>query len=178
MFVDVDGVLNGNGQPDDADCFWPEGHESAMRDNYLVLSRLRLDRFARMVTAHDLDIVLSTSWRLDATARAALLAAFSAVGIGARVLGDTPDLSQSSEGLYPGGVRGDEIRAWLEQLVGRRPAWVAIDDMPMATAEAEAHRPTPLMPGHLVCTDGGVGLSEADAERAGALLAEQRSAEG
>lgn len=174
VFVDVDGVLNGNGQPDDRDCFWPDGHEAAMREGYLVLSRDRLERFAQLVLAQDLDIVLSTSWRLVEPARAALLAAFAEAGIdcASRVLGDTPDLSQTSEGLYPAGVRGDELAAWLE--CHGWPPWIAIDDGPMATDEAESHRPAPLMPGHFVMTDGSEGLDEEAAQMAAALLRERR----
>ena len=146
-----------------------------MREGYLVLSRVRLNRFAELVHAHNLGIVLSTSWRLDATARAALLAAFAAVGIdcAARVLGDCPDLSQTSDGLYPAGVRGDEMASWLER--HGWPPWIAIDDMPLATPEAEAHRqrPTPLMEGHFVCTEADIGLSDEMAGVAGALLAKQ-----
>ena len=95
VFIDVDGVLNAAGQPDDADLFYPDGFEAAMRENYLVLSAERLSRFAAFVARHDCRIVLCTSWRLDVLPKAALLTAFAAHGIQRdRVLGDTPDLSQ------------------------------------------------------------------------------------
>jgi hypothetical protein len=175
VFVDVDGVLNYNSPSDDADLFWPNGWKEAMCDNCLSLSQTLLRRFAALVSAQDLEIVLSTSWRLDATARSVLLAAFAEVGIecAARVQEDTRDLSRTSQGLYPGGVRGDEIADWLER--HGWPVWIAIDDMPLGTPEAEDHRQTPLMDGHFVNTDGSVGLSEEMAMAAAALLAQQRA---
>ena len=173
IFIDVDGVLNACNQPDDSDLYFPSGREAEMRDSYLVLSATRLSRFAELVKAHDCRIVLSTSWRLMALARTVLLAAFAEHGIEARVLGDTPDLSQTSEGSYPAGVRVDEIGAWLAQ--NGDPPWIAIDDGPMGTTLAQEHLEEPLMDGHFVNTECDEGLTEEMSKAAGALLANPSS---
>lgn len=173
VFIDVDGVLNTTGELDDADCFYPYGCETVMRENCLVLSKRLLDRFAACVSIWDVQLVLSTSWRLDAQAREVLVKAFIAVGIDpARVIGDTPDLSQTSEGVYPAGVRVDEIASWLD--CHGNPPWVAIDDMPMASEQAEMHRTVSMMPGHFANTDADTGLHEDLVQIVGDLLHRQR----
>jgi hypothetical protein len=164
IFIDVDGVLNGDGQPDDTDCLYPFGHEELMRANYLVLSRQRVLRFAVLVEQSCAMVVLSSSWRLDPVPRAALLAAFEEVGIASRVHPtDTSDLVGVSDGVYPAGVRADEIQEWLERH-GNIDRWIALDDMPMAAQAPE------LLTGHFVCTEASEGLTEADAFEARSLL--------
>lgn len=46
---------------------------------------------------------------------------------------------QTSEGLYPAGIRVDEIASWLES--NGHPDWIAIDDAPMGTEQAQVQRP-------------------------------------
>ena len=181
IFIDVDGVLNASGQPDDHDLYWPAGHEASMRDNYLVLSAERLKRFAALVVEYDCHIVLSTSWRLDTLPRTVLLSAFAELGIDSHVVGDTADLSQTSEGVYPAGVRVDEICEWLDRHGSSGASWVAIDDAPMGTEVAQEHRPRAegapmVMEGHFVCTDSDEGLTEAVCHQAVQLLMAQARA--
>lgn len=133
VFLDVDGVLNDNGQPDNDDCFYPPGHEVGMRENYLVLSHVMLHRLALVVAAHNCRIVLSSSWRLNAIPRAALLAGLQAVGIDVSAQvhpTDTPDLIGMSDGVYPAGVRVDELQEWLKR--HHNPPWIALDDAPVS----------------------------------------------
>ena len=86
----------------------------------------------------------------------ALLAALAEFGVAAsRVLGSTPDLQWSSEGVWPNGTRVDEIAAWLASAPEDALPWVAIVDMELA-----AHAP-PSLADHFVLTDACDGLTEA-----------------
>jgi hypothetical protein len=166
IFLDVDGVLNSTSDADEDD-FYPESFEDRMRDNALRLSRPFLSNLADLVISTSADIVLSTSWRTDSKVAApALCAALHHHGI-ACPIGATPDLYGISEGLFPAGVRVDEITAFVaEQEYPRR--WIALDDLDLAT-----HAPSELT-GHFLLTDSESALTDGCVAEARRLLEAQQ----
>ena len=163
LFIDVDGVLNTSDtclNSDHPDRFYPEGWTGRMQSQALVLSRSRLERFAELVSALDASVCLSTSWRTDANvARPALQAALSELGVADfRLLGQTPDLHGSSDGVWPVGTRVEEISTWLAcQALERKHVplfWIAIDDMELAKHAA------PELAEHFVETECDAGLTD------------------
>ena len=65
----------------------------------------------------------------------------------------------------------DELADWLER--HGHPPWIAIDDCPMGTPEAQEHRVGTLMDGHFVNSVAEEGLSEEMYRMAEMLLAVQ-----
>lgn len=92
IFLDVDGVLNrwGSGQPFDQEL---------------------VDELSRVVRLSGASVCVSSTWRKLETHRERLFGVLE--GIGAPVVGCTPDLGAAGDdgSLYV--ERGDEIQAWL-----------------------------------------------------------------
>ena len=88
IFLDIDGVLNNYWMTSsDSDAFHPSPQwRHKMQDWNLVISRAMLLRLATLVRRHECRIVLSTSWRVEPGAVAALAASFAAVGLGESVI--------------------------------------------------------------------------------------------
>ena len=128
-----------------------------MQDWNLVISRAMLLRLATLVRRHECRIVLSTSWRVEPGAVAALAASFAAVGLGESVIiGSTPERRSRP--------RATEIEQWLTAQAQPCERWIAIDDIDLAKDAPS------LMEGRFVHTAIGEGLSDARAAYADGLL--------
>eukprot|EP00927_Polykrikos_kofoidii_P005952 TRINITY_DN12398_c0_g2_i1.p1 TRINITY_DN12398_c0_g2~~TRINITY_DN12398_c0_g2_i1.p1 ORF type:complete len:200 (+),score=41.48 TRINITY_DN12398_c0_g2_i1:147-746(+) len=144
LFLDVDGVL----------------HPYAGQEEF---SRSCMDLLAQIIKATSAEIVLSTAWRLQPTAKTLLEQQLQLAGL-PRPIGCTPEvIRHGSKKMWKFcgvqvSTRALEIEAWLSEhmhLVDF-PRWVAIDDIDMR-AELEHH---------MVLTDRTVGLTQKDAARA------------
>lgn len=158
LFLDVDGVLN-NGrildQADDRDRVWFDGQPFS-------LTSLRL--LARAVQTFSLDIVLSSSWRYNWTQRLphqiALEKALASVGLAISDI--TPEHMDMRYGL-----RGREIRAWLEQHP-ETEVFVVLDDI----------NDMPDLVPHLVLTDFEHGFTWRHVRRLKRILGKPGQAVG
>lgn len=145
VFLDIDGVLN----------------------RTVAATHIRLDEdlVARLKVLTDrtsASVVLTTFWREYTTYIAYVLSRFH---VRARVLGRTPGLASSplARGERRYASRSDEICAWLEQHAEQGFGWfVVLDDRADAGLGALAE--------HFVRTDPERGLTDADVERALAIL--------
>eukprot|EP00746_Dinoflagellata_sp_MGD_P030020 gnl/MRDRNA2_/MRDRNA2_171120_c0_seq1.p1 gnl/MRDRNA2_/MRDRNA2_171120_c0~~gnl/MRDRNA2_/MRDRNA2_171120_c0_seq1.p1 ORF type:complete len:279 (+),score=62.54 gnl/MRDRNA2_/MRDRNA2_171120_c0_seq1:97-933(+) len=142
IFLDVDGVLN-----------HPKAINAPRR-----LDPAKLQLLASLVKRTGAAIVLSTTWRVNALSKLALIDSLCEVGLFEDcIVGETPDITQHE--------RTREISAWLDD---HPPAsssrWVALDDLELGYENPK------LMSGHFVCVDSAIGLSERDVEQAAALL--------
>jgi len=138
LFLDVDGVLNGKNY----------GY-GGVDDSLLQLLKTIIDETR-------CRIVLSTTWRLNESARATLLHFMKAradINVEDIIIGDTPSLK--------GKLRAFEIESFLESewFCARYAvtAWVAIDDLPLHT-----HYPQ-FMKDHFIRTNYRTGITPADA---------------
>lgn len=113
LFLDVDGVLHRM-------AFAPDGQPRLPEDEQL-LSRLPL--LEKTIRRHlqQLEIVISSSWRLHPQILRALLDAMSE-DVQARVIGSTPSGTRLHD------CRPDEIRLWLEQNGKPGVTAIALDD--------------------------------------------------
>jgi hypothetical protein len=148
VFLDFDGVLNADTTE------VPAGSElwsAAQLDSCLVA---RLDR---LIHHADARVVISSSWRKihDTEALAGLLASRGFTG---RILGVTPALHRSADGIPV--VRGHEIARWLDAHPDVE-GYAILDDDELFLPHQEPH---------LVRTDASCGLTEADVARAIACL--------
>jgi hypothetical protein len=143
IFLDLDGVLNDHQQ-----------RESGFCGIDLPLAT----RFNRVLRETDAQIVLSSAWRYMIPEAMSLkgftyLLQTHGVDCHERLIGVTC----RDEEIEP---RGQQIRHWRLENGGERP-YVVIDDLDLGITEA----------GHpFVQTDGKVGLTEADADRAIEIL--------
>lgn len=104
-FLDVDGALNSHD-------WWrrrPSDEDRPMND----LDPDACARLQRWCDEHDVDIVVSSTWRL-LHKRTALCDMFRVKGLTRRVWGVTPALPET------GKVRGDEIALWLSRTASMR----------------------------------------------------------
>ena len=112
-----------------------------------------VDQLVAIVEATGCRLVLSSAWRQWPAMVLRVEALLASRGL-EPLLGQTPSLVA--------GTREHEIRAWLDRNFGRAsayPQWIALDD-----GRLDGLR------GHLVRTDGLVGLTPMDARRAVGLL--------
>lgn len=156
LFLDVDGVLNNGRIFERSECpdrVWFDSQP---------FSRASLCLIARAVQAFGLEIVLSSSWRCDWAEQlphhVALQAALASVGL--TISGFTPEYA-----LYGSGVRGREIRAWLEQNPDAA-AFVIVDDI----------NDMPGLERHLVLTDFENGFTGRDLRRLRHMLRQSGAA--
>jgi hypothetical protein len=119
LFLDVDGVLNSNRTVlTTGNCAHP--HNYAERREMFDWTAIKLLR--GLCRAGDLQVVLSSSWRLGQSAE--WIAGFGEF-LGLPIIGVTP--SQWA----PGQVRGHEIKAWLDDHVEVTHYAIVDDDCDM-----------------------------------------------
>ena len=134
IFLDIDGVL------------------APIRrwDRYEALDPACVRVLNEIVAGGEAEVVVSSTWRHGRTVDE-LQAILDAHGFAGRVTGKTPTAT-------PGGTRGDEIAAWLDEHAVA--GYVIIDD----------HTDMGALRERLVLTDPGHGLQPADVARALATL--------
>lgn len=165
IFLDVDGVLN--------------GHEW---DAEVMCGQIHPDKVARLnriLRETDARIVLSSAWRyivhrgeanmmgMEWLLRSHGVLANRLIGITRMDLMRANPNYDGTPASWPqlpgGGDRAEQVREWLAINRPGPVPYVVIDDLDLGFTEA----------GHpFVRTDGKVGLTDADAERAIALLGE------
>lgn len=167
IFLDVDGVLHPatwqvpgitaeqrqSMTPADYALAVAIGGTRAVPDGELF-SRLPLLEQTIRLHLEDLEIVITSSWRLDPEAYGALLEAFSP-DVRARIAGPTPRI----------GKRPWEIRTWLDQQDNPEALPVVIDDDFSHDWRRIEHKAV------LLFTDTKLGFSDEDARALKALLA-------
>lgn len=140
IFLDIDGVLNGN----DTDTFAPSG-AIGVSDNKISLLK-------NIIDATGAKIVLSSTWRYDRPSGKDyqyLRNKLSEHGIS--IYDYTPDIHSPRRGM--------EISSWL----AKHPEvdnWIVIDDIEFSDFGRNEFY------GHLVITNPHCGLTEADIEKA------------
>lgn len=147
VFLDLDGVLNSQAwydrrgpHPPDLDYF-----------DYAIDPET-VEHLNRLCAATGARIVFSSTWRGDLSVRR-IAADFLRVGCTARVIGKTPRLH--------GETRGTEIAAWLTiYRAGLETDFVILDD----------DGDMGLLLPRLIQTDRATGLTDADVDRAIAVL--------
>lgn len=150
VFLDVDGVINHHG------C-WAEP-ESPKIDSGCIR------RLNRIVEATDSRIVVSSAWRYQIHGHAMTLLGFSYMlrthGLKMFVNGQCVviDITARDEDIAE---RPDQIRAWLKYNGMRDQRYVILDDLDADWGDLK-----------IVRTDPVVGLTDADVERAIAILSE------
>lgn len=146
VFLDIDGVLNSQAWLDGlnrrVECVGVWDEEWADQLDPACVARL-----GRIVAATGAAVVVSSSWR-EVMPISQVAAHLRARGFAGDVIDRTPTT----------GYRGEEIRAWLDRhaMVDR---YVILDDDPRAGG-----------PDRHVKTAWAVGLTDADVERAVAIL--------
>lgn len=112
-------------------------------------------------------VVVSSVWRLGRPSKW-LQCVLDAWGVRAEIIGKTPELIQTKNGIYMGKERGHEIQAWLRQHSEREPRDPVDDVQGFAIVDDDADM-AHLKP-WLVQTDFETGFTMQDAERAIAML--------
>jgi phosphoglycolate phosphatase-like HAD superfamily hydrolase len=115
----------------------------------------------RILEAAGADIVVSSTWRIG-NSIAQLQEILSSWGVIGEVLDKTPRLIETCGSLYVARPRGDEIATFLENYQSVESFVILDDDADMGE----------LLP-RLVQTTFELGLTEADADKAIALLQEE-----
>lgn len=116
IFLDVDGVLNNAFLPQN-----PERNIIPELKNIVGIDKRLLENFRLIKDAHpDLEVVLSSTWRLSPTHTTFVSLAFERAGIPFDLIGRTPQKMS--------GHRGREIELWLDQNIHEPAKVVAIDD--------------------------------------------------
>lgn len=153
IFLDFDGVLNG-GDYDSSVQRYQHGSEPWLIDQ---LDRDKGARVQRIADATAAVIVLSTTWRHARLGWRSLCNVVRAAGITAPVIGSTPEV------MLPNGIlaapRDHEIAAWVEAT--GVTSFVVLDDIDMVR---------PGICERSILTDAVTGITDADAERAIAIL--------
>jgi len=162
VFLDIDGVCNHQRLYDARKASerpWPLASDWIDRECVARVDHLCARSWA--------DVVISSSWRAYATIPGASLGfwrgaaeVLQSCGLTANVIGATPDhRTQAMRDAFEHAPRWPEIAEWI---TGHPWAeqWVIIDDCEMLGVPADRH----------VRTDIAVGLTDADAERAIAIL--------
>lgn len=95
IFLDIDGVLNRLGKAE-------EGRTTTRWRGFIGMETELVNRFNSLVEQLNVNVVLSSTWRLDDDWREEM----KANGLTCQFLDKTPHL--------PGYLRGSEISAWVE----------------------------------------------------------------
>ena len=153
VFLDIDGVLNSRAD-------WKRVGDSITDAEFVTRSPRLLDpdavaRLNRLLRATGAAIVVSSTWRLRESVDT-MQQLLGAAGIVGRVIGLTP-LPRDVPGWKS---RGDEIAAWWAAHAAPQAMMAVLDDESDLGAFTD----------RLVRTDPEVGLTDADVERAIALL--------
>lgn len=149
VFLDIDGVLVNRRSLKERSGL------RAVADNKCVYA------LNHVTTSTGAVIVLASSWRFCGLEEMRLILAHW--GVRAELIGCTPDLTippPTRGALYLGVPRSREIQAWMDEN-GRPDSFVILDDDPDADVD-----------GRQIRTQFEVGLTEANAHRAIAILAE------
>jgi len=148
LFLDVDGVLNGEHY----------GY-GGVDDSLLFLLKTIIDETG-------CKIVLSTTWRLNQSARATLLHFMKAradINVEDIIIGDTPSIK--------GKKRAFEIESFLQSDDFQRhyvaTKWCAVDDLPLQQQYPQ------FMKDHFIRTNYRTGITAQDAVRAVSILNEE-----
>lgn len=158
IFLDVDGVLN-------SDITETERRHAIDTPNGPIDKRL-LRRLSILIRRSNAHIVVSSTWRCDSVGLLALKkACWSADIPNSLFVGETPQFSFCAwDDLHCAKVRVQEIYWWLEHNLSHSvEQWVALDDLPLATACPESGH-------HMVRTDPAVGLQDEHVELALKIL--------
>ena len=157
VFLDFDGVLNSHAYA---------RHLGKVQD-VMGLDEDAVSRLSRLCERACAEVVISSSWRHGRTVHE-LRVLLHQAGFSGCISGKTPDCAHKPDGgLWHGALRGNEIQSWLtlaplydidvEQFV------IIDDDSDMAHL-ADRH----------IKTAFETGLTDADVDRAVAMLAEAR----
>lgn len=150
IFLDFDGVLNSNAflraLPPNDNPNRAEAMTSARMIDPLAVARLQ-----RIVAATGAEVVISSTWRLYRR-----IHELGALLQGHGFKGWPYDLTPAKFSSLP---RATEIDMWLEESDETVTGFVVLDDDRLAWIE-----------GHTVLTDPEVGLTDADVEKAIAIL--------
>lgn len=177
IFLDIDGVLNS--------VDWQPRRPKAKATTYELAAWMRMidpaavARLQRVVDATGARVVVSSSWRTMLTLWE-IQACLAEGGFRGELLGVTPDLSQAHAGspIVTAPARWVEIAHWLEQAHyfggdqgGRRgvESYVILDDDDVLGCDVPGYVEGGRLMTH-VRTDFRVGLTDADADRAVAIL--------
>lgn len=151
VFLDVDGVLN--------------GHQFLVEAKSCKIDPECVRRLNRLLRETDARIVLSSAWRYMVHGHAMTLGGFQYLLRTHGMIGSLNgcdnliiDLTCRDEDLAD---RPDQIRAWLESHPSADRRYVVLDDGDFVWRDMAVVR-----------TDGSVGLTDADVDRAIALLAD------
>lgn len=123
-----------------------------------------LAALAKIIRVTGATICLSSTWRFSDSAREAIIEEFQNFG------GDTLpqyDHFEHTTSLTTSTVRQWEVAEWVQQNRGTCRRWVALDDDESITLDPKYQE---FCRGHVVQTNSRVGLTDADADRAIALL--------
>lgn len=146
IFLDIDGVLN--------------GHDFDAAAQSCRMRRECVERFNRLLAATGAKVVLSSAWRYLVTGGAMTLKGFGYMlrthgVVGCDLIGHTCT-DEDCAG------RGKQIAKWLSESPLNFDSYVVLDDDTYDILDA----------GHsLVCTDGALGLTDANVDAAIRLLA-------
>lgn len=163
LFLDIDGVLNAH--EFDAECLCGRIH------------REKVDRLNHVLRATGARVVLSSAWRylvhrgemnlkgMEWLLRSHGMLANRLAGITRLdTMVERPTYDGTPESWPLTNERGEQIREWLAINTAVEPPYLVIDDLDLGIRES----------GHpFVQTDGKVGLTEADADRAILMLQKQ-----
>lgn len=155
LFLDLDGVVNCNEHLNSLSYRRDVlGEETGLTSAGLatMIEPAMVERINRIVDGLDVQIVLSSSWRV-AYPLGLIRRAMKERGLVSDIRSTTPHM--------PGGDRAREIRAWLDQQYTAIDKFVILDDQPDAGFG---------MMRWFVQTDPEVGLTDEDAARAREIL--------
>lgn len=148
LFLDIDGVLNSTRSAAAlGGCPWPRNRN--MQGDWEKFDQVAVKLMARLVSETEAHVVLSSTWRIGMDQeRATELGDF----LGYVITSATPRLP---------GVRGLEIKQWLDEHPGVQQYAIVDDDSDMLAEQ---------MP-HFIKVDGNVGLTYQNYKDAKQLLA-------
>ncbi len=158
IFLDVDGVLNSK--------FWDDEHQREISEGkYVDLEAVKL--LGDLVRRTDAKVILHSGWRfwfdesMNPLRPEAEYFADAMKKEGISIAGVTPDLTTEEIRITKkfSLVKADEILLWLKE--NACDNWVVLDDLDLHNSEIS---------GHQVMTNADRGLTEADVEKAVAIL--------
>lgn len=154
IFLDIDGVMNNL-----ESLRYPRTKVRSSKHSYSAAHPSCVQALNRIIAATDAQIVISSTWRgIGLGVLREILRAWGVVGT---IVSRTPDLSRQHGSIYGAPERGAEIQQWLDAYLDLDiDSFVILDDGDdMGQLRL-----------HLVQTDYEQGLTEADADRAIAIL--------